>query len=126
MSKYIIFKFKMSLNTQIIHLKSLADFQALLKNESRGIIIDFYADFCGPCKMIAPFFEKLAASGLNEYVCFCKVDVEEVPDISEHLGVSAMPTFMGFKDEKKVAEVVGANKDSLLNLIKTIGGQNNI
>lgn len=124
MPKYIILKFKMSLNNQIIHLKSLADFQALLKNESRGIIIDFYADFCGPCKMIAPFFEKLAASELHEYVCFCKVDIEEVPDIAEHLGVSAMPTFMGFKNEKKVAEVVGANKDSLLNLIKSIGGQN--
>lgn len=105
----------------IVHLKSLADYQALLKNEKKGIIIDFYADFCGPCKMIAPFFEKLATSALNEYVCFCKVDVEEVPDIAEQLGVTAMPTFIGFKNEAKVAEVVGANKDSIMNLIKTIG-----
>ena len=104
----------------LVHLKSLADFKALLKNENRAILIDFYADFCGPCKMIAPFYEKLSRSELDNYVCFCKVDVEEVPDLAEHLGVNAMPTFMAFKDEKKVTEIVGANKDKILELVKQI------
>lgn len=104
----------------LVHLKSMADFKALLKNEKRAILIDFYADFCGPCKMIAPFFEKLSLSQLNEFVCFCKVDVEEVPDLAEHLGVNAMPTFMAFKGEQKITELVGAKKESILELVKQI------
>jgi thioredoxin 1 len=105
---------------QLVYLKSIADFNVLLKQESRAILIDFYADSCGPCKQIAPFFEQLSNSEISKYVCFVKADVDEVGDLAEHLGVSAMPTFLAFKKELKVGELVGANKDKLTNLVKEI------
>ncbi len=104
----------------IIYLKSITDFNALLKHEHRAILIDFYADSCGPCKQIAPFFEQLSNSEISKYVCFVKVDVDEAGDLAEHLGVSAMPTFLAFKNESKIGELVGANKDKLTSLVKEI------
>ena len=104
----------------LIHLKSIADLNTLINNEKRAIIIDFYADFCGPCKQIAPFFEQLSKSEVNQYVCFVKVDVDEAGELAEHLGVNAMPTFIGYKNGHKIAEIVGANKDKLTALLKEI------
>jgi thioredoxin 1 len=75
------------------------------------MVIDCFATWCGPCKVIAPEVVKLS----KEYPStrFYKVDVDEVPDVAQELGVRAMPTFVIFKDGKKVDEVVGANKPAL-------------
>jgi thioredoxin 1 len=75
------------------------------------MVIDCFATWCGPCKVIAPEVVKLS----KEYPStrFYKVDVDEVPDVAQELGVRAMPTFVIFKDGKKVGEVVGANKHAL-------------
>lgn len=104
----------------LIYLKSIPDFNALLKQEQRAILIDFYADFCGPCKQIAPFFEQLSNSEISKYVCFVKVNVDEAGELAEQLGVSAMPTFLAYKNGNRIAELVGANKDKLTALIKEI------
>ena len=104
----------------IIEIKNMKQFTDLVDNETRPIIIDFYADFCGPCKVISPFFEKFAESQVNQFVVFVKVDVEVANDVAELLGVTAMPTFMAIKDQKKISEFTGANKDRLIQMIKEI------
>lgn len=69
------------------------------------------ATWCGPCKVIAPQIVKMS----NDWpsVRFYKLDVDEVPDVAQELGVRAMPTFFVFKNGEKVQEVVGANKTAL-------------
>lgn len=73
------------------------------------------ATWCGPCKVIAPQIVKMS----NSYpgARFYKLDVDEVPDVAQELGVRAMPTFMVFKNGEKVGEVVGANEKVLEALV---------
>ena len=75
------------------------------------MVLDCMATWCGPCKTIAPKIVELS----NTYpsVRFYKLDVDEVPDVAQELGVRAMPTFVIFKDGEKVGEVVGANAKAL-------------
>ncbi|EEH40309.1 thioredoxin [Paracoccidioides lutzii Pb01] len=70
------------------------------------VVIDCYATWCGPCKVIAPKLVEFSETYPN--VTFYKVDVDECPDIAQELGVRAMPTFIFFKDGQKVDEVMGA------------------
>ncbi len=71
------------------------------------VVVDFFAEWCGPCKQIAPQFEALSQE--HQDIKFCKVNVDEADEISQSSGVRSMPTFHFFKDGVKVAEVIGAN-----------------
>lgn len=66
---------------------------------------------CGPCKVIAPKIVTMSSEFPNAR--FYKLDVDEVPDVAQELGVRAMPTFLIFKDGEKVGEVVGANEKAI-------------
>jgi thioredoxin 1 len=83
-----------------------------------AIILDCYADWCGPCKAIAPKVEEW--SDVHTGVKFYKVEVDKVPDVAQELGVRAMPTFMFFKGGQKVTEVVGANLPSIETQLKAL------
>ncbi|KIW33743.1 thioredoxin, variant [Cladophialophora immunda] len=86
----------------------------------RLVVLDCFATWCGPCKVIAPEVAKFSESDdFKDKVDFYKVDVDEVPDVAQELGVRAMPTFMIFKNGEKVAEVVGANKRALEQAIRS-------
>ena len=77
------------------------------------------ATWCGPCKQIAPRI--VAMSNNYPSARFYKLDVDEVPDVAQELGVRAMPTFMVFRDGEKVGEVVGANEKALVALVEKEG-----
>ncbi|CAI7631492.1 unnamed protein product [Penicillium bialowiezense] len=78
-------------------------------------IIEFWATWCGPCRIIAPVFEKLSETTSGPK--FYKVDADQEEEISQEAGVRAMPTFMAFKDGEKVGELVGANPQKLMELV---------
>ncbi|OAA67814.1 thioredoxin-like protein [Niveomyces insectorum RCEF 264] len=85
------------------HIKDAAEFKALLK-DTRFVVTDFYADWCGPCKAIAPFYEKLAAEhSLAGQLAFAKVNVDNVPEVAQEYSVTAMPTFMFFANGSPAA-----------------------
>ncbi|CAR28335.1 hypothetical protein ZYGR_0R00700 [Zygosaccharomyces rouxii] len=88
-------------------IASSAEFDKALAVAGKLVVVDFFATWCGPCKMISPMVEKFS----NEYsqADFYKVDVDQVPEVAQKNEVSSMPTFILFKDGKQVAKVVGAN-----------------
>ena len=98
----------------MLHISTVPAFAELL-NSNRNVIVDFYAEWCGPCKMIAPILERLAAA--NQHVTFVKVNVDEAQELTRKYGVSAMPTFMAFVNGSKVGEVMGADKAGIEKLI---------
>ncbi|KAG7697779.1 hypothetical protein KL930_000166 [Ogataea haglerorum] len=78
---------------------------------SNLVVIDFFATWCGPCKMIAPMLEKFSA----EYSSFdfYKVDVDELPEIASQYDVTSMPTILFLKDGKEVKRIIGANPSAI-------------
>merc|ERR1711939_840683 len=97
------------------NLSSKADFAAALK-DNKIVVLDCFATWCGPCKVIAPQVVKFPDEFPNAH--FAKLDVDEVPDVAQELGIRAMPTFLIFKDGEKVKEVVGANPNALKSAIE--------
>ena len=75
-------------------------------------LVDFWATWCGPCRMIAPIVEELAAE--TEGVTFAKVNVDENPDVARGLGIQAIPTLYLFRDGKAVDRVVGVQSKQAL------------
>ncbi|XP_048757092.1 thioredoxin-like [Ostrea edulis] len=94
-----------------------ADFDAVIK-EDKLTVVDFYATWCGPCRMIAPKIEEMEKefSGVN----FIKVDVDENSETAEDCGISAMPTFFFYKAGNKLDEVVGASEASIREKIEKL------
>ena len=70
------------------------------------VIVDFFATWCGPCKMFAPTFEKLS-SDFNGKLEFLKIDIDKNEDIADHYNVKSVPTFILFKDGKEIERKVG-------------------
>ena len=89
-------------------------FENLSKNHLT--LVDFWATWCGPCRMMAPIVEELAAETPD--VVFAKVDVDENPDVAIGLGIQAIPTLFLFKDGRAVDKVVGVQgKEALKAMI---------
>ncbi|KAJ7386509.1 glycerol ether metabolic process [Desmophyllum pertusum] len=98
-------------------LETKEEFDKFLKDAgSKLVVIDFYAEWCGPCKAISPKVEKFSEEFSD--VCFAKVNVDDNGDTAESEGVTAMPTFKLYKNGKKVDELVGANEQKLKALIE--------
>ncbi|CAI9736734.1 thioredoxin-like [Octopus vulgaris] len=82
--------------------------QTLKENKDKLIIIDFFATWCGPCKMIAPKLKTMEEEFKS--VLFCTVDVEDASEVAEKVGIQAMPTFKFYKGGEEVEEIKGASE----------------
>ncbi|KAI9787191.1 MAG: Cytoplasmic thioredoxin isoenzyme 2 [Geoglossum umbratile] len=103
----------------VTELANKAAFDNAIK-ENKLVLLDCHAVWCGPCKFIAPVIEKFSED--HTAVKFFKLDVDEVADVAEELGIRAMPTFILFKDGKKFTEVVGANRKAIEAAIEKLNG----
>lgn len=82
-------------------------FQADVLDSELPVLVDFWAEWCGPCKMIAPALEEIAGA-LGEKVTVAKINIDENPDTPGKYGVRGIPTMLLFKNGEAVAQKVGA------------------
>ncbi len=83
-----------------------ADFQQMVIDNEKPVVVDFWAAWCGPCKLVAPEIEKLAAK-YEGAVEFVKVDVDANPMISQSYGIMSIPTIAFFRPGESPVGVIG-------------------
>ena len=82
-----------------------SQFRGSVEENQGVVVVDFFATWCGPCKMLAPVFEEL--SGEMEEVNFFKVDVDQALDIARKYAITTVPTMIIFKDGEVVDKMIG-------------------
>lgn len=96
----------------IVHVTD-ASFDSEVINSNIPVLVDYWAEWCGPCKMIAPVLEELAAEYQGR-LKVCKVDVDANKESAQKFGIRGIPTLMVFKDGQAEATKVGALSKSQL------------
>jgi thioredoxin 1 len=93
--------------------------ESILMSESKPILIDFWAEWCGPCRMLMPILEEIS-SEMHSDVRFMKMNVDECPETAGRLNIRSIPTLIIFKGGKHVATMTGfKNKDELKSWIES-------
>ena len=85
-----------------------ATFKQEVLESSLPVVVDFWAEWCGPCRMIAPALEEIATE-LKDKVKIVKLNIDENPTVASNLGIRSIPTLIIFKDGKAAAQKVGAS-----------------
>ncbi|MDN5930539.1 MAG: thioredoxin [Pseudonocardia sp.] len=91
-----------------------ATFDADVLKSSKTVVVDFWATWCGPCKMIAPVLNEIAGD-YTDKLTVAKLDIDANPETARNFQVMSIPTMIVFQDGKPVKQIVGAKpKDALL------------
>ena len=93
-------------NSQPIELND-ADFQRFIDKNELPVLVDFWAEWCGPCKMMAPIFKDVCGD-MQHQLRFAKVDTEKAQLVSQRYAIRSIPTLILFKGGKEVDRLAGA------------------
>jgi len=94
-----------------VHIGSAEDFDRIVQKANQPVLVDFYADWCGPCRMLAPIVEKLAKD-YQDRVIVAKVNVDSLPAIASRYGIQGIPAVFVFDKGKEVQRLVGVQSQS--------------
>lgn len=95
---------------------SAAEFESKVLGASEPVLVDFFATWCGPCRMMAPTIDEVSQEMAGKASVY-KLDIDEAPQIAQQLGIMSVPTFMVFKDGKIASQTIGAQpKENILAL----------
>lgn len=100
-------------------IKHISDqsFQKDVLENSKPVIIDFWAEWCAPCRSIAPEFERLASEHTS--IDFVKMNIDEQQEKPYELGIRGIPTFVLYKKGKEIDRAVGADPSAIATLVET-------
>jgi thioredoxin 1 len=100
------------MSENIVHTSD-GTFDADVLQNDKAVLLDFWAEWCGPCKMIAPLLEEVAVSHA-EKLAVVKLNVDENPNVAQKFGIRSIPTLILFKDGEVQAQKMGAMPKSQL------------
>ena len=92
----------------MIDLKT-STFDETVQQSEKPVVVDFWAEWCGPCRMFAPIMEEVAEE-YGDQLTFCKLNTDESPEIAERFEVMTIPTLILFKDGKAVSVMDGVRQ----------------
>lgn len=93
------------------------NFEEEVIKSDKPVLVDFWATWCGPCRMIAPIVEQIAEE--NADIKVCKVDVDDQPELTSSFGIQSIPTLIVFKNGEIANKAVGArSKEAILEMLK--------
>lgn len=94
------------------------EFQEKVLNNTKPVLVDFFATWCGPCRMLTPILEQVAEENNGEFDIF-KLDIDECEDLAREYGIMSIPTLMVFKNGELVKRETGLrNKSAIFELMK--------
>ena len=93
------------------------NFQSEVLQSNKTVLIDFWAQWCGPCRMLSPVVDEIANE--QTQIKVCKINVDNEPELATQFGVMSIPTLVVIKDGKVVNQSVGAQpKENILTMVK--------
>lgn len=93
------------------------DFKKEVLESEKKVLVDFYAEWCGPCKMLAPIIDEIAEE--NENIKVVKINVDEAQELAEKYDVMSIPTVLVIKNGQEIERNVGyVGKETILNILK--------
>jgi thioredoxin 1 len=103
--------------SQLVHNVAEADFQSVVIESDVPCLVDFWADWCGPCLALGPVLEQIASERQGK-IKICKVNVEEAPELAARFNIRAIPYMAFINGGQKVGELVG--NQAKQNILKAI------